>query len=343
MAVKADVMKQTKELLSGTMQGAYLLWGGEEYLKRAFLADIKKHVCPDEDLRDFNINTFDSLEQKEDISVALSTPPQFSDRRLVILYGADLKKGGKAPVDVLCELSKEASKYDYVTFVIYLYATQLDASDAETKSKLQKLSKTSTSVFFDFLPKEKLLKWINRHFVSEGFSVSVNAASLIADRAACDMSVISNEVSKICAYLRQTGADEVTNELIERITGKTNVFEAFYVSNKILKRDPEAVLAYTTDALKKGGDPMMLIAEITSEVEKLYRIKSAMRSGLKPAEIASKLNMHEYAVKVRTQSLISIPDAYISELLKKCRETDIYVKSTGKDPKGALLTLITSL
>ena len=33
MAVKVDVMKQTKELLAGSMQGAYFLYGGEEYLK----------------------------------------------------------------------------------------------------------------------------------------------------------------------------------------------------------------------------------------------------------------------------------------------------------------------
>lgn len=343
MAVKVDVMKQTKELLSGTMQGAYFLYGGEEYLKRAFLADVKKLVCPDEELRDFNVNVFDSLEDKEDVLTAFATPPQFSDRRLVILYGADLKKGGKEPVDVLCALSAEAAKYEYLTFVIYLYATQLEEGDSDSRAKLAKISKAATVVFFDFLTREKLLKWINRHFVSEGFNISVHTATLIAERAACDMSLISNEISKLCAYMRQNGINELDDDTVERVTGKKNVFEAFYVSNKILKRDAEAVLAYTTDALKKGADPMMLIAEITSEVEKLYRIKCGMRSGLKPPQIASAMGMHEYAVKVRAQSLVGITGKYLSELLEKCYLADLSVKSTGADMKGELISLITSL
>ncbi len=343
MAVKVDVMKQTKELLAGNMQGAYFLYGGEEYLKRAFLSDIKKHVCPEEELRDFNINVFDSLEDKEDILSAFATLPQFADRRLVILYGADLKRGGKEPVEVLCALAKEAEKYDYLTFVIYLYATQLEEGDSDSKAKLAKLSRVSTVVYFDFLSREKLLKWINRHFVSEGFNISVHTATLIADRAACDMSVISNEISKLCAYMRQTGMNELDDYTVESITGKKNVFEAFYVSNKILKRDTEAVLAYTSDALKKGADPMMLMAEITSEVEKLYRIKSAMKSGMKPPQIASALGMHEYAVKVRAQALAGITGKYLSQLLESCYKADLAVKSTGADVKGELIALITDL
>lgn len=343
MAVKVDVMKQTKELLAGSMQGAYFLYGGEEYLKRAFLSDIKKHVCPDETLRDFNINVFDSLEDKEDILSAFATLPQFSDRRLVILYGADLKRGGKEPVEVLCTLAKEAEKYDYLTFVIYLYATQLEENDSDSKTKLAKISRVSTVVYFDFLSREKLLKWINRHFVSEGFNISVRTATLIADRAACDMSVISNEISKLCAYMRQNGISELDDDTVEAVTGKKNVFEAFYVSNKILKRDAEAVLAYTMDALKKGADPMMIMAEITSEVEKLYRIKSAMKSGMKPPQIASATGMHEYAVKVRAQALGGITGKYLSDLLESCYKADLAVKSTGTDVKGELIALITNL
>ncbi len=343
MAAKVDVMKQTKELLSGTMTGSYFLYGGEEYLKRAFLSDVKKHVCPDEMLRDFNLNVFDSLDDKEDILSSFATLPQFSDRRLVILYGADLKKGGKEPVEILCALCKEAEKYDYLTFVIYLYATQLEEGDSDSKSKLAKLSRVSTVVYFDFLPQEKLLKWINRHFASEGFNVSVHTATLIAERAACDMSVISNEIAKLCAYMRQNGMTELDDDTVGRITGKKNVFEAFYVSNKILRRDGEAVLAYVTDALKKGHEPMMLMAEITSEVEKLYRIKSAMKSGMKPPEIASAMGMHEYAVKVRAQALSGITGKYLSELLSRCCLADIAVKSTGADVKGELISLITDL
>ena len=162
MAAKVDVMKQTKELLGGTMRGAYFLYGGEEYLKKAFLNDIKKVVCPDEELRDFNINIFNSLEDKEDILSAFATLPQFADRRLVILYGADLKKGGKEPVDVICTLSKEAEKYDYLTFVIYLYATQLEEGDSDSKSKLAKISRVSTVVYFDF--SQRILKSVTSPF-----------------------------------------------------------------------------------------------------------------------------------------------------------------------------------
>ncbi len=342
MALKTDIMKQTKELLSSGMSGAYLLWGQEEYLKRAFLSDVKKLVCPDEDLMPFNITTFDGTDDKDGILSAMASPPQFADKRLVIIYGTDFKKGGKETIDTMCAITKKAADYPELTLIIYLYSPQLD-SEADAKTKLSKISKTCTCVNFEFLPREKLLKWIYRHFVSEGMSVSQNAAALIADRACCDMSIISNEISKLCAYLRYEGLNEPTEEIIRNITCEKNVFEAFYISNRILKRDVEGVLSYLTDALNKGTDAFMLISELTSEAERLYRIKSAMKSGLKSAEISSRIGMHEYAVKLRMQAVKDISGEYLFSFLEKCYQTDLSVKTSVQDVKRALTTLAANL
>lgn len=342
MAAKPDISKQTKQLLASGMQGAYFLWGEEEYLKRAFLTDIKALICPDEELRTFNITVFDSLEDKDGILSAMASPPQFSDKRLVIIYGADLKKG-KDAIDVLCAIMKKAASYSELTLVVYVYAPQLDSAEGDTRSKIAKISKCCTCLNFEFLPREKLLKWISRHFTAEGFSVTPDVAALIADRAACDMSVISHEISKLCGYMRQMEIAAPTAETVNLVTGKKTVFEAFYVSNRILKRDIEGVLSYMTDALKRGVEPFVLIAELTSEAEKLYRIKCAMRAGMQPSDIASKTGIHEYAVKLRMQALRSTPLSHLSLLLDKCFEADLALKSTGADPQYVLTSLVTSL
>ncbi len=342
MPPKTDITKQTKELLSGDMQGAYFLWGEEEYLKRAFLSDVKKLVCPDDELKTFNITVFDSLEDKDGILSAMSCPPQFSDKRLVVIYGAELKKS-KESLDTLCAIMKKAADYKELTLIVYMYASQLDGAESDTRTKIAKISKCCTCLCFDFLPREKLLKWINRHFASEGFTVTANVASLIADRAACDMSIISHEISKLCAYMRHEGITEPSCEIVESVTGKKTVFEAFYVSNRILKRDIDGVMSYVTDALKKGAEPFSLIAELTGEIERLYRIKCAMKSGMSPTDISSKIGMHEYAVKLRMQALKTTRSSHLKFLLEKCYESDLLLKSTSADAQCVLISLITCL
>ena len=50
---KQDIVKLSKQLLSQPVPGIYFLYGGEEFLKRRFLSDLRKTVVPD-DVADLN-------------------------------------------------------------------------------------------------------------------------------------------------------------------------------------------------------------------------------------------------------------------------------------------------
>ncbi len=331
MNTSTDILKQTKQALEQELCGVFVLVGKEEYLKRNFISDIKAKVFADEMASAFDFNAFDGEDAYDAVCDASEQPPVISPTRVVLWQAPPVfDKTNEKKINTLCSLLQNSKD---VLLILYVYP---DGADMTDKAKAAKAASLGRLFRFDTLPKAKLYGWVRRHFAADGCEIDDGENAFLCDRVCCDMTRLADEITKLCAYMNETGQKKATRSMIERIVPAQIEFENFYLSGRIGAKDGEGVLKYFKQELAGGTDPIMLLGAFTAEVEKLARIKAGCMQGLAPALIAKMTGMHEYALKLKLNVLHSFKEKELEELLHECYLADAAMKSTSRD-KGVIL------
>ncbi len=329
-----DILKQIKQALSVTPSGVFILAGKEEYLKRSFVSDIKAKLFTDELALSFDYSRFDGADALDRVSEALDQPPTVAERRVVMWYEPPIfDRAYEKKISAVCSAVSEDPD---ALLILYLYPESADTSD---KGKMIKLSSLGQLFKFDTLPIQKLYGWVRRHFAADGCEIDDAENAFLCQRTCCDMTILASEITKLCAYLNETGKTKVSRAMIERIVPAEIVFENFYLSGRIGERDSEGVIKYFNNELEAGADPIMLLGSFTAEVEKLARIKAAAVERIRIEDIAKMTGMHEYAVKLKLAALRNFKEKETEELVTACYLADAAMKSTAGDKTVILYKL----
>ena len=337
---KQDIVKQTKEIIASPPSGLYFLYGGEEYLKRRFLLDLKAAVIP-EDVTDLNFSSVSGPDQAERVLELSDMLPQFAERRMIVWYNSGypcIQQRYKKKAD---EIIEKISGFPYVCLVIYTTEDEFDGSGRDDKAALAKIK--GTVLFFDRLTPARVQKWVIRHFESENISVSEGDAAYLISRCGTGMTELSAAISKLCAYTAEKGRTQVSRTDIEELIPQKVTFSAFFISDNIRKRDPSALAAYIKEAKSRAEKPQIILSTIIAEAEKLCRIKLAQKNGLTYQQASAQLGLNEYVVKLAYPSVAEITEKRCFRFLHACYEADKTVKNTSSDNWGVLMQLVCSI
>lgn len=333
-----DVTQVTKELLKAPPSGVYALYGGEEFLKRHFLSDLKKKVLS-EGVYDFSYSVHFGPEAASEVAVAASTLPQFADRRLIVWYNSGLPSCPARYKSKVEAVLKEAAAYPYLILVMYFFASEVDGKDRRETDALAKLC--STNIFFDHLPTERLLKWVHRHFESDGIQVSDSTASLVCERCGRDMNAMAGQIEKLCLLAMSRGKDTVVEQDVLEVVKENVEFSPFFISDAVRTGNREGLLSYIADAELKGESPHFVLVSVMSEAEKLCRVKYARAAGLDRREAASALKLHENVVRLAMQKKAS--EERLDAFLSACIKAEADIKGPCPDKFGILRELVCRL
>lgn len=337
---KQDIVKLAKQITASPAPGLYFLYGGEEYLKRRFLLDLKGAAIPG-DVADLNFTAVSGPDQAERVLELAYMLPQFSEFRMIVWYNSGypyMQQRYKKKTD---EIIEKISSCSYLLLVIYATEDEFSGTGKDDRTALSKIN--GTVLFFDKLTPARVQKWVIRHFEAENVAVSEEDAAYLVSRCGTGMTELSSAVSKLCAYAAEKGRNAVSRADIEELVPKNVSFSAFFISDNIRKRDPSALAAYIRDAKSRAEKPQMILSSIIAEAEKLCRIKLAQKNGLTYQQAAQKLGINEYVVKLAYPSVSEIPEKRCFRFLHACYEADRTVKTTGSDNWGVLMQLICSI
>lgn len=337
---KPDIVKITKEIIEAPKPGLYFVYGQEEFLKRRFLLDLKGAVIP-QDVADLNFSSVSGPDQADRVLELAYTLPQFSEARMIVWYNSGYplcqqryKKRTEEVIDLI-------SRFDYLYILIYATDDEFSGGGRDDKAALSKIS--GTVLFFDLLSTARVKKWVIRHFEAEGISASEDEAEYLVGRCGTSMTELSSAVSKLCAYVKEKGGDKVTRVETDAMIPEKITFSAFFISDNIRKRDASALAAYVADAKSRAEKPQTILAAVTSEAEKLCRIKLAQKEGIPYQQAAKQLGLNEFVVKLSYPSVSAVSEARCFRFLHACYEADRMIKSTSSDAWGVLYQLVCSI
>lgn len=314
--------------------GVYLFYGEEEYLKRRYLEQIRDAI-PDDGFNHVKING-DLLALSEELDgLAL-----FGGDRLIELWDTDFSKVGGEQLDALCELLGSAED----TVVIYTHPDEFPAGTAKKPSpQLAALQKCTNAVNFERQKPAALQGWLARHATAQGCFISPELCRKLIDYSSADMFVLAGEVEKVCAFVMAQGRNIVEEKDILAVASPATIYGAFDFTNALLDRDKAKAFVLLSDMIRRKEKPHDILGTVSRMMSDLLQIRVLRDCGMTPAEIASKLKMHEYVLSLRLQSAMKRTMEQLEHTAALCREADRKIKSTRLDSYRVIELLILEL
>lgn len=353
----AKALAELRERLkSGSLSGVYVFRGEEEYTKRHYYGEMKKHSGEKGESTD-NITEFygDEFSFTSFYDAVFTAPGMdyavdfFDDApkekpTLRIVRAFDPKLTGLSAKEEESLLSLCENPPDGMAAIFWFsYSGSYDGEKKFEKGFLKKLREKALDIPFMHEPpgSVKLRKWVQRHVGAAGCFMDDRTADFFLSSVGNDMTTLFCELQKLCAYVSLRENKTVDFEDITAVCIRTEEAKLEELTEAALHGDFGKAQTALTRLLREKTSEMYILGALAGKISQLYGVYTYRAMGLSFADIASKLGIWESKVRALS-SLLSASGAAqnparLSEAARLCAEYDKKCKSSPCD-KGILLS-----
>ena len=323
----ADFRKEYKNI----KPGAYLFYGSENFIKLHELQAIRKKICTDENFEVFNhfVFTRDNY-SAEALYSAVIAMPMMSDYKLVELYElpfAEYRK--KEDTEGLESALSAAAESEDTVLIIYTTPENFEPGEGKTPSALMKLfSKYALPVEFSHETTGRIVQWVQKHFISDKIVAELAECSYLIELVGHDMTTISGEIAKLCAYLHYKEREKLTRADIDLICPHNKEIGAFDFADAILDGNNEKAFYILGDMKLKNEPVPVILSSIIKIYTDLYSLKHYADAGKTSDEAAKKTGLHQYVAKLRMAKAKNCDYRMLEAIIELCAATDAQLKSS---------------
>jgi len=288
------------------ISGSFLFYGQEEFLKEYMLGVFREKILTADGFEVFNhikISLSDGDLSK--LNTLFSASPVGQDCILVEIRDFTLLSPNgknelkKADSDTLFSILEKLKSYPEIIAVFYCRESELLSDNRETKSALYKrLSEHITPVRFDIQQLPKLKKWISARFTREKIKISEENAEFLASFCSFSMTNLKNEIDKLILYAKFNNLAEISTENIKNVAVEYKTDDPFYLADAIRRASDRDMKKYVSACIAKNEEPLSILAAFAREISNMYAVFAGDSAKKSPFEIASKLGLKEYPVKL---------------------------------------------
>lgn len=323
---------ERKALLEQGPGRLYLLYGPEDYLREAYLTELRALCLPSED--DFSYQRFDgpALDFGA-LAEAVDALPFFSERRMVEVRDYDInacRDADCARLKAIC-----ADVPDWCTLCFVFGASY--APDGRTAA-VKALKKAAHCIEFTEQDQGALARWVATRFRALGKAVSLSDAEYLIFLSGTRMNALIPEIEKAAAY---AAGETVTRADIDATANRLPEADVFELTDRIARRRYDDAAAILRDLLSdKNNHPIMLNALIGQQLRRMYAVKAGQAARRSRADIMELCGVrYDFIYDRLTDAARPFSLGQLGELVKLCAEYDFRMKSTGQDPRDLLLEL----
>ncbi len=269
--------------------------------------------------------------------------PLMADKKCVILSEFDIENAPKAEFEKLCELAGDPS--DTAVFVIYFGTLEIDFKKSDRVRQL--LSKVEAAggalVRLDHKTKEELVRFLTASAKKRGCTLSSRNAAYIIDICSLDINQLSNEITKLCAYIKQ---GEITAEIIEKICVKSVEASVYDLSVKVISGDTAGAMKLLDELYYQNIDPVIIFHNISSAFVDMYRAFAARTAGKSPEALAPDFGVPPNRAFLLTKAAANLKrfdEKKLNISLEAIIKTEKEIKSYSSSGRSAMEKLIVRL
>lgn len=333
------------KLIKSDLHGVFLFYGEEQYLKQHYLGLAKKSACEN---GDSSISISGEGRTLDDICIELSQtasmPSLDMSKRFIVLYDIEWKKAKEEHLGYLEDCANELKDYDDVVVIINTRPENFDAGTEKKPSKLlASISKYIQCVSFPKETPARLAAWIQKHFAANKINASPETCNMLIKYCGRDMTTLNHEITKLSAYVMQSGRSTVNADDIHKVSCFNNEIDTFDFKNAILNGNSERAFSILSDMILHKEAPELILGSIMKIYTDLYTVKMLNEGGMVKSDISKKTGIHEYSVGLYLQRTAVLSKAGLEKALSLCKEADTKIKSSNLDSYETIEILLIKL
>lgn len=312
-----------KELKEKRLGSFYILCGEEDYLRRFYLAEMKKQLL-DELTESFNLHRLTSETfSLQALADALTALPMMAERTMVLLEDIDLfeVKDTETLVRLLGELPAECC--------LVLHCAEFKP-DKRKKKLWEVIERQAVIADFAFQSEVDLRPWIVRHFKSAGKQISAELCNYLLQQCGRSMTRLHGEIRKICAY---SGAETIVRSDIDAVVEPTTEAVVFQITDALGARDFDRAMERLGALQKLQIEPIPIVAAIGAHVRRLYAAKLLQGEGKGGDALAKLCGIAPFAANKLMGQARRFSERFCCHAIAACCETDYRIKTSYDDPE----------
>ncbi|WP_239254261.1 DNA polymerase III subunit delta [Listeria ilorinensis] len=319
------MLAEWKKIESGQLAPVYLIIGTEDYI----INESKKRILAaglSEEEQSFNYAHFDLEETPiELVMEEAETLPFFGERRIVLASNPVFLTTEKTKSKIEHHTDKFAryleSPAEYTIFIIVARVEKLD----ERKKLTKQLKKVATIIEAKKPDEKEFLNWLKKAAEQSGYRMEQHAVDRLYELTSGNLTAAMNELDKLLLYKFEE--KEIGREDVERLVVRSLEQNIFLLLDKMIAMDISGALRIYYDLLKQKEEPIKIIALIASQFRLLNQIKILERQGYSSQQIASKLKVHPFRVKIATKQARNFSAEDLQAALLRLAEIDLELKT----------------
>ncbi|MBC2099195.1 DNA polymerase III subunit delta [Listeria booriae] len=312
----------------------YLIIGTEDYIINETKKRLVANILDTEDT-DFNYANFDLDETAiEQVIEEAETIPFFGDRRLIVASNPSFLTTEKTKSKIEHRTARFEEylnePVDYSILVIIARVEKLDE-----RKKLTKLLKKQATIVDAKRPNDaELRKWIQSAIKNNDFSMEIPAIERLMELTGGQLTTAMNELDKLMLYKLESR--EIIVADVESLVVRSLEQNIFLLLDKMIALDISGALSIYYDLLKQKEEPIKILALIASQFRLLTQIKLLEKQGFSQQQVAQKLKVHPFRVKIGARQAKSFSYEQLTATLERLAEMDFEMK-TGYGDKAQKL------
>ncbi|MBC1233362.1 DNA polymerase III subunit delta [Listeria booriae] len=312
----------------------YLIIGTEDYIINETKKRLVANILDTEDT-DFNYANFDLDETAiEQVIEEAETIPFFGDRRLIVASNPSFLTTEKTKSKIEHRTARLEDylnePVDYSILVIIARVEKLDE-----RKKLTKLLKKQATIVDAKRPNDaELRKWVQSAIKNNDFSMEIPVIERLMELTGGQLTTAMNELDKLMLYKLESREISVAD--VESLVVRSLEQNIFLLLDKMIALDISGALSIYYDLLKQKEEPIKILALIASQFRLLTQIKLLEKQGFSQQQVAQKLKVHPFRVKIGARQAKSFSYEHLTATLERLAEMDFEMK-TGYGDKAQKL------
>ena len=321
-----------QDLKTGQLKRAYLLYGPENFLKKAYRDRIKRALLGDDDSMNYVLIKEGNLDVNELIGQA-QTMPFFADRRVICVENSGaFAKTEDALADffevlpetaclVFCE--KEVKKN---TRTFKAVSKHGDAVELVTPTD-------SRQIYKWLLPRMKVGE--------KTLQIKKAAWEAFLLRAGSDMYHMINEMEKLVAYCADREFIDLSD--VEMICSGFAEDKVFEMIRAFADRNSHRAMQLYRDLLLLKEPAMKVLILLEGQLKNIYKVKQMSAHHVSDDEIARRVRLPGFAVRQNRALGANFTEAQLEDFMRHAATAEWNIKSGRLSDRMALEMLMTEL
>lgn len=318
----------------------YLIYGEEKYLVKHYSNLLEKKIV-DPAFVDFNLHIYDGKNvDLDEIAVAAEALPMMSEYACIIIKDLAVDSLNAEDSARLEEIVNDIPESTVI--IISLPTLNVNMKNPKCKKLLDCFVKNGNVVEFSHFTLQKLAKLIEKGAKDRDCTFGFSEANYLISSVGDDMTVVLNELEKICAY-KKSGV--ITKEDIDAVVVKSMQARAFDLAKALVANNCDTAMSILDTLFSMKEEPISILGAIIVPYVDMYRAKVYLSGGLRAEDASKDFNYKnkEFRLTNAARSASKYSVKQLRSFLEVLFEADNLLKSTSVDQRLVLEQTITKL